>query len=314
MSRNCLLLLRGLPASGKTTYCRREMNGGDLANFKRVNKDDLRSLIVNYKNHTDEKEIVEIEQYMALKFLANRNVVVDDTNLGDYHVNLWKNFIKTNGLNVELEAQWIEDGEEILGYENYELSIEKFWDYVERNESRPNKVPKGAIINLMLKNKLMPSYFKDKRFVLCDIDGTISNTDHRNHLVRGENKDWDSFFNLVCEDSYKIETISKLKEDVDSGLIPIFVTARPEKTRNATETWLLSVYEALYGTLFKNDLFVVMRPDDNFHKDYKLKEFYLKRLLNDLNIVKVYDDRPSVIAMWERNGLKVVDCGNGIDF
>ena len=38
------------------------------------------------------------------------------------------------------------------------------------------------------------------KIVLCDIDGTVANNDHRQHLLRNY-KDWDKFFSKLSEDS-----------------------------------------------------------------------------------------------------------------
>jgi len=36
----------------------------------------------------------------------------------------------------------------------------------------------------------------EKKIVICDIDGTTANNDHRQHFLEGK-KDWDGFFSSL---------------------------------------------------------------------------------------------------------------------
>tara|TARA_Y200000002_G_C22620649_1_gene638014 strand:+ start:1254 stop:1370 length:117 start_codon:yes stop_codon:yes gene_type:complete len=36
----------------------------------------------------------------------------------------------------------------------------------------------------------------EKKIVICDIDGTIANNDHRQYFLEGK-KDWDGFFSSL---------------------------------------------------------------------------------------------------------------------
>ena len=38
------------------------------------------------------------------------------------------------------------------------------------------------------------------KIVLCDIDGTVANNDHRQHYLEGK-KDWDGFFSELINDT-----------------------------------------------------------------------------------------------------------------
>src|SRR5690242_7051055 len=76
-------MLKGLPASGKSTYAR------DLAKqgWVRINKDDLRQLLHDGK-HTkgNEKQVLAIRDSIIIDSLdRGRNVVVDDTNFNPIH-------------------------------------------------------------------------------------------------------------------------------------------------------------------------------------------------------------------------------------
>lgn len=87
-----LLVTRGYPGSGKTTLARKYVEEND--GWARVNRDDIRFMMFGkYSDltHTQE-DLVTIAQRETVKGLLNYdlNVVVDDTNLGDRAMLLWK--------------------------------------------------------------------------------------------------------------------------------------------------------------------------------------------------------------------------------
>lgn len=75
-----VLLLRGLPASGKSTYAKELVSKNH--NWVRVNKDDLRAMMNNGEfSWKLEKQIVKAERELAENALKlGKNVIVDDTN------------------------------------------------------------------------------------------------------------------------------------------------------------------------------------------------------------------------------------------
>ena len=48
-----------------------------------------------------------------------------------------------------------------------------------------------------------------KNIVICDIDGTVANNEHRQHLLKGF-KTWDAFFNALDKDT-------PIQEEVKAG-------------------------------------------------------------------------------------------------
>ncbi|WP_250001926.1 AAA family ATPase [Actinoplanes sp. M2I2] len=82
-----LLITRGLPASGKTTFAR-ELQ----PDVVRVNRDDLRRMLHGRRLYTDRAEAqVTLVQRGAVEALLAKgtSVVVDDTNLGAETVRRW---------------------------------------------------------------------------------------------------------------------------------------------------------------------------------------------------------------------------------
>lgn len=133
--------------------------------------------------------------------------------------------------------------------------------------------------------------------VVCDLDGTLCHIDHRLNHVTKKPKDWDSFFAEIPGDTLNTQLARVLRVLRDSGIQVIFVSGRPERCRKDTVRWLNKHY-GIY------DHVIYMRKDDDRREDYVVKEEILKKYLEPLyDILCVFDDRPSVIDMWRRNGL-----------
>ena len=94
-----LVVLRGLPASGKTIHSA----GLVLQGYKRVNGDDLRLAIDNgVYSKANEAYLVKVMQIMVKEAIKDGfDVVLDNTNLNPYHVKWARQVAKE--LNAKLE-------------------------------------------------------------------------------------------------------------------------------------------------------------------------------------------------------------------
>jgi predicted kinase len=82
-----LLITRGLPASGKTTFARALQ-----PDVVRVNRDDLRRMLHGRRLYTDraEREVTLVQRASVEALLRKGiSVIVDDTNLGAEVVRRW---------------------------------------------------------------------------------------------------------------------------------------------------------------------------------------------------------------------------------
>ena len=79
-----ILLLRGLPGSGKSTVAKKLVED---KGYVRVNKDDLRAMLHNSKHSSKREEfILDVRDMIISAALGDgKNVVVDDTNLHPKH-------------------------------------------------------------------------------------------------------------------------------------------------------------------------------------------------------------------------------------
>lgn len=282
-----LLMLSGLPASGKSTYAKEMVLGG--GNWVRVNRDLLRTMLHFDKWSGKNEDItVKLEKQIARACLMNNiNVIVDDTNLSEGHREMWKQLAK----------------EEISGFEVKTFDTDA-WECIKRDEKREKKVGRHLILNMAMQYNLVPNL---KNIVVCDIDGTVADITHRLEYVKGDKKDWKAFFGAMDKDTRRWSVYKQAMEEAvanDGELI--FVSARPEDYREVTEKWL--------ADNFMEHTHLIMRPSGNSRPDTEVKQAIYDKFLKKYNIIKVYDDRPSVIRMWRENGLEVEDVGSGKEF
>lgn len=95
-----LVILRGLPASGKSVHAMSLVKQG----YKRVNMDDLRLSIDNgFYSKQNEKYIQDVHQTMITLALQNNlNVVSDNVNLNPYHIKFAKSICKDTRSELEI--------------------------------------------------------------------------------------------------------------------------------------------------------------------------------------------------------------------
>ncbi len=136
---------------------------------------------------------------------------------------------------------------------------------------------------------------------IFDVDGTLMDIDHRRHFVEGDKRDFKSFFAAMDQDTPRPEIFDlahKCSQSVADEVI--VVSGRNERHRLITEVQLKDLrYRQL-----------ILRPDDNYEPDYVFKQSVLDMLIeHGLKPDMVFDDRPSVIDMWRKNGIPCCDVG-----
>lgn len=114
------------------------------------------------------------------------------------------------------------------------------------------------------------------RLIICDIDGTISDCRHRQHLAA--QKDWNGFHALMHLDESNRNVVRFVKDAIsyeDTRLI--FLTGRPIEHFMTTSDWLASACDLW---LHDDYISLIMRPERDHSPDYELK---LKLLDNELS-------------------------------
>lgn len=282
-----LIIMSGLPGSGKSTKAEEILK--KHGNTVRINKDLLRTMLHFDKfNGTNESMTQEASSLLAAHFIGqNKNVIIDDTNLNPKVMQYWKDFAKMWNIKIE----------------HCDIDTD-FEECVYRDDIREKRVGYHVILKMALQYK---DFMKGEKVIICDIDGTIVDITHRLEYAKGEKKDWNKFFSLIKYDKPRFDVIQQVtRKAQENNAVIIFVSARPEKYRVATEVFI--------DTYFNQKRYLIMRPDNDKRPDTEVKSEIYEKYLKKLDIVEVFDDRPSVIRMWREKGLSVNDVGQGIEF
>lgn len=276
-----ILILKGLPASGKSTYAKELVAVNH--NWVRVNKDDLRAMMNGgVFSGKLEKHIVRTERELVENALKlGKNVIVDDTNFNPNHEIFFR----------------------ALAYQ-YSAEVEvKFFDTplamcIDRDNKRSNGVGE-AVIRRMYDQYLKPKpavYERDgslPKAIICDIDGTLAHMKDRSPYA----------WNRVGEDEVD-PIIRNLLNAIKNKYFIILTSGRDEACRENTEKWLRE-NDIPHARLF-------MRNENDNRKDTVIKrELFENYIRYHYNVEFVLDDRNQVVDMWRSLGLKCLQVAEG---
>lgn len=271
-------MLRGLPASGKSTYAKELVT---KQGYKRVNKDSLREMVDGGKwTNVKEYFIGRTERRIAEYFLnENFDVVVDDTNFGLNEMK-WKSI--SEKCNAEFQIK------------DFDTPVQ---ECVRRNLLRGEPVPTDAIWK-MYRQHIQPEikkvpYNKDlPDAYIFDIDGTLAHMKNRSPF------EWDR----VGEDSLD-ENVAHILDSV-AGKHILIVSGRDEVCKQQTIGWMNDNSISFTRLL--------MRPAGDNRPDQDVKrEIYENNIKGKYNVLGVFDDRDSVVQLWRSLGLKCFQCEYG---
>lgn len=282
MKRHKLLMLKGLPGSGKTTYATELVSKG----WKRVNKDDIRKRWFPEYKAKDEKEVIAIEDQLIRDVLGEGyDVVVDNTHFNPAHEK------RLEKLAREYKADF-----EILFIDT---PLEKC---IRRNRKRANPVPMDVILD-MYNKYIAPLRDKKEEYndeleecILVDMDGTLAHIDpdNRRDIYDASRADRDLVDDAVS---------SIVGMAYGHGYRIIVLTGRNATHLDVTKAWLNEngiEYDEIYARGAEDD-----RPDFEVKED-----LYNAHIRGKYNVKYVIDDRPSVCRTWRRLGLKTLQVGD----
>ncbi|WP_100504056.1 AAA family ATPase [Mycobacteroides abscessus] len=277
-----LLMLQGLPGSGKSTYASQLV---DASQYVRVNKDDLRAMLHNSKHSkARETRVLAIRDAVVADALANgQNVVVDDTNFAPVHEIRLRQLAKEHG--AQFQTKLIDTPLEVC---------------IDQDLKRLNSVGQKVILQMYdqyLKPKPAdpPVIDPDLPYaVICDIDGTLAHMTNRSPYDASK-----------ALDDLKDETVHWSFARLSENATRIICSGRSDEFRDVTEQWL-----ADHGITYH---MLLMRSAGDVRKDSIVKrELYEQNIKGKYNIRVVLDDRDQVVDMWRNElGLKVFQVAEG---
>lgn len=141
------------------------------------------------------------------------------------------------------------------------------------------------------------------KYVVVDIDGTMSIVGSRLRFLEQEKKDWDSFYDAVEEDEPNTPVVELVKILKDHYKI-IFSTGRVERVRGATVRQL----KKFLGEDFPYEA-IIMRPNYDRRTDMELKPDRLP--LTPAQVAFILEDRKQMVDKWRELGFTCLQVAGG---
>src|ERR1700733_2903706 len=261
-----LIILRGLQASGKSTWAHGWV-AQDRANRVRINKDDLRTMIDKsvYTNVTEGRILAARDMLVKGFLVAGVSVVVDKSNLKMFHVKKlariahqggWDWSVKDFDTNLEtcIKRDLARHPDGYVGapvitdtYNRFlrgkTLGLPKLEDL---ENTRPGDV------------ELYVPDISQPEAIIIDIDGTVA--------LKGTRSPFDE--SRVHEDQPNRDVIDAVQVEIEAGRFPIFCSGRNDGCRIALPKWL---HDHIMAPLFFSPFELFMRAEGDNRKDSVVK-------------------------------------------
>ncbi len=293
-----VILTKGLPGSGKTTWAKSVINHQPGA-YKRVNKDDLRAMLDDgHWGKRSESFVLQVRNMIIRHALVNDlHVIVDDTNFNPIHEDDIRRLVRKVNQD-DHKSHWVE--------------IKDFSDVpvdtcIERDLKRPNSVGERVIrrmYNQYLKFPVEPPAHDPAlpTAIVCDLDGTLSLLNGRNPYDASQ-CDQDALSEPVAAVLRRFSAPMLLDRDEEFPTI-ILLSGRMDTYRPQTEAFLTK-HSIPHRHLW-------MRAEGDTRKDSIIKrEIYDREIAGKYNVLFVLDDRNQVVDMWRGLGLMVFQVAEG---
>ena len=144
---------------------------------------------------------------------------------------------------------------------------------------------------------------KGSEVIIFDLDGVISDAAHRQHFLKGTERDWDGFFSACTKDPPIISGV-KLINVLNKYHKTIILTARPSSVQSKTVHWLKR-HSVVWDVL-------IMRSDDDHRQSSEMKLTALNQIRDaGYDPVLVFDDDPKNIAMFLEQEVPAISVHSG---
>jgi predicted kinase len=311
-----LVITRGLPASGKSTWARAWVANGPRR--ARVNRDDLRMMTYGrYVLAGWQEEVVTSAQRAAVEVMLRDgvDVVVDDTNLRLRHARTWADLAGRLGTRFEVrdftdvplevclarDARRLAAGERGVGEQVLRDLYARFLasgpllpvPTPAPPAAPPPDVPPGSTTTPTATGGYVPDQTLPPAWIV-DVDGTLALMSGRSPYA----------WHRVGEDAPNPPVVELVRALRGAGNAIVVVSGRDGVARRATAAWL-DRHEIPHDVL-------LMRARGDGRRDSVVKrEIFETVIRRTWQVRGVLDDRDQVVRMWRDLGLTCAQVAPG---
>jgi predicted kinase len=286
-----VLVTRGLPASGKSTWAKEQVKKDG---WKRVNRDDLRAMVdAGQWSAQNEKFIISLRNHIVTDALRKGfSVIIDDTNLPSRN---FKDICKlVEGLGMEA----------VVSEKFFPIELD---DAIERDAQRgPTSVGADVITDMydkylrnsdMMANVPRIKFFSPReaisspsqdaalpKAIIVDLDGTLA--------IMGDRSPYDAS-NCHLVDEPHVPVVETVRLFWEAGYKIVFVSGREEKDRGPSLDFVAKVCPWLEVCELH-----MRRTGDSRADTIVKKEIWEASIKGKHNVLLAIDDRPCVVRMW----------------
>lgn len=302
-----VILLRGIPASGKSTFAKKHLEVYPSGTVLRINNDDLSSMLfgTSWGNGKASAELLAKLRFdllrNAIENKAVRLVFIDNTNLNTRTVRGLTKLALAMGAIVTVDDRFLS------------VSVE---ECLLRDALRENPVGEKVIRDMAARAKVLNAwvpptdsyhedsfiaslekYENDERLpsvTIVDVDGTLALMNERSPYA------WDK----VGEDLPHAVVVNFVKSLIANGEQVIIASGRDGVCRIQTQAWL--------DEHVAPGLPLLMRTEKDPRPDTLVKhELFNENIKGKYHVKLVLDDRNSVVRLWRGLGLKCWQIAEG---
>lgn len=325
--RTCFIL-RGLPGCGKSTFAA-EMIRKEPKRFIRINRDDLRSMVVGPGNNPharddDREELMRSmkESLVRQAFDNGYDVILDDTHLVPMTVKKLHTAAASYGNVTVIEKGFNVDVETCIARDSKRTGFAHVGEKVIKDMARGAGIDKGRKLSdeqtyyeprpdsfkVLVQDESLP------KAIMCDLDGTLA--------IIGDRSPYDAT-DCDVKDIPNWPVIRAVLAMHAQGVKVMFMSGRDMKYRPETERFIEKYCTAkLFGTdgpvrpiPYELHMRGETAPDPDKmdqRKDAIIKqELFDKYVAGKYNVLFVLDDRNQVVAGWRQMGLTVFQVAEG---
>jgi len=288
-----VIILQGLPGSGKSTWAK-ELLSRNPGVYKRINKDELRSMLDNsHWSGGNEKFVLSVRDYLIKEALKDgKSVIVDDTNFHEKHEIRIKQIVdeykKETGQVVAVSTRI------------FPIDLE---EAIKRDLKRPNSVGEKVIrdmydkyLKLVEKKVVMQQDQNLPHIIICDLDGTLCLHNNRGPYEYEK-----------CDTDLENKAVADiLRSKMDDVYSIFFLSGREDSVYSKTLEWIL-----LHFPQIKCFSLVMRKTGDNRKDCIIKKEMFDEKIKDKFYVEFILDDRNQVVNMWREMGLTCLQVAEG---